>query len=192
MVGQRVLSFATLDEIMSDVEQLRAGHHTIGLWTLGQILYHLAMSFRLTTRGAPPSTSRPYSEALRRRFFRSARFPDGTEAPHPLLLPPADCDVDEQAKALARGIARLVSATGPFPDHPVLGPLDKAEWERFHCIHCAHHLGFGIPDRAPGCRCWLMIKPRAAPVLEFCACAGYQPRLGRSPINDCKVRRMTT
>jgi Protein of unknown function (DUF1569) len=53
--------------------------------------------------------------------------------------------VDEQAKALSYGIARLVSATGPFPDHPFPGPLDKAEWERFHCIHCAHHLGFGIP-----------------------------------------------
>jgi hypothetical protein len=145
MVERRVLRFATLDEVMPDVDQLRAGHCTVGEWTLGQILYHLAMSFRLTTRGTPPSTSRPFLEALRRRFFQSARFPDGAEAPHPLLLPPADCKVDEQARALERGIAGLVSATGPFPDHPVLGPLDKSQWERFHCIHCAHHLAFGIP-----------------------------------------------
>jgi hypothetical protein len=145
MIARRVLSFTSLDEIMPEVDHLRAGHSTVGRWTLGQILYHLAMSFRLTTRGTPPSSSRPFSESLRRRFFRSARFPDGAEAPHPLLLPPPDCIVDEQAKALERGIARLVSATGPFPDHPFLGPLDKAQWERFHCIHCAHHLGFGIP-----------------------------------------------
>jgi hypothetical protein len=145
MVGRRVLTFASLDEIMPDVDHLRAGHSTVGQWTLGQILYHLAMSFRLTTRRAAPSSSRPFSESLRRRFFQSARFPDGAEAPHLLLLPPADCNVDEQANALEHGIARLVSATGPFPDHPFLGPLDKAEWERFHCIHSAHHLGFGIP-----------------------------------------------
>ena len=142
-----MLSFANLDEIMPDVVQLRAGHRTVGQWTLGQILYHLAMSFRLTTRKTAPSfSSRPISETLRRRFFRSARFPDGAEAPHRLLLPPAECIVDDQAKALERGIAKFVTSTGPFPEHPVLGPLDKAEWERFHCIHCAHHLGFGIPD----------------------------------------------
>src|SRR5258708_7705577 len=132
MDGRRVLSFTTLDEIMSDVDQLRAGHRTVGQWTLGQILYHLAVSFPLTTRGVTKSSSRPISEALRRQFFRSGRFLDGAEAPHPLLLPPADCDVDEQAEALKHGIARLVSATGPFPDHPFLGPLDKAEWEWFH------------------------------------------------------------
>src|SRR5437588_10706280 len=98
MVGRRALGFATLDDIVPDVDYLRAGHRTVGQWTLGQILYHLAVSFRLTTRAATSSSSRPISEALRRQFFRSGRFPDGAEAPHPLLLPPANCDVEEQAR----------------------------------------------------------------------------------------------
>jgi hypothetical protein len=37
MVERRVLRFATLDEVMPDVDQLRAGHCTVGEWTLGYV-----------------------------------------------------------------------------------------------------------------------------------------------------------
>jgi hypothetical protein len=23
--------------------------------------------------------------------------------------------------------------------------MTKDEWTRFHCMHCAHHLGFAVP-----------------------------------------------
>jgi hypothetical protein len=145
MPERRNLTFASLDEIQPDVDRLLAGHLTVGQWTLGQILFHLATAVRLTSLGRPDPTSRPFSEALRRRFFRAGRFPDGMEAPHPALVPPADADAMDQAERLRKAIAQFTSANGPFPDHPALGPLDKGEWDRFHCIHCAHHLSFAIP-----------------------------------------------
>lgn len=145
MPERRMLDFASMDQIMPDVERLLKGYCTVGCWTLAQILYHLATSIRLTSLGRAGSSPAEGSEEFRRRFFRSRRFPEGLEAPHPRLFPPAEADVQVQTEALREAIERFASAAGPFPGHPLLGRLDKGEWSQFHCIHCAHHLGFAIP-----------------------------------------------
>jgi len=115
MPERRILDFASMDEIMPEVERLLEGHSTIGQWTLAQILYHLATSIRLTTLGRTGTTLGQGSEAFRRSFFGSRRFPEGLEAPHPRLIPPADADVHVQKEALQEAIARFTSAAGRFP-----------------------------------------------------------------------------
>jgi len=145
MPERRILDFSSMDEIMPDVERLLGGHSAIAQWTLAQILYHLATAIRLTRRERGDTPPRPGSEVFRQRFFRSRRFPEGLTAPHPMLIPPVDADAQVQAQALREAIARFASTTGPFPDHPLLGTLNKEEWTQFHCIHCAHHLSFAIP-----------------------------------------------
>ena len=145
MPERRMLDFASMDEIMPDVERLLEGHSTAGQWTLAQILHHLATSIRLTSLGRAGSVSESGSEAFRWRFYRSRRFPEGLTAPHPRPIPPADADVHVETKALQEAIALFTSAAGPFPGHPLLGALSKEEWSQFHCIHCAHHLGFAAP-----------------------------------------------
>ena len=146
MPDRRALTFANFDEGMPEVERLLAGHSTVGRWTLGQILYHLATAIRLMTEGSSASPGRTMPEAIRRRFFRAGRFPEGVEAPLAELLPPPDRDARAEAEALRTAIGQFASATGPFANHPLLGPLTKDEWARFHCIHCAHHLSFALPD----------------------------------------------
>jgi hypothetical protein len=147
MAERRRLEFASLDDVMPEVEQLLAGHRTLGRWTLGQILNHLATAIRITAE-IPASSSEPTREqnVLRRRFFHAGQFPEGLEAPLPLLLPQPGLDPRAEANALRRAIVRFASRTGPLPAHPRLGPLTGEEWTRFHCIHCAHHLGFAVPD----------------------------------------------
>ena len=147
MPERRLLDFASLDEIMPDVERLVGGHVTGGQWTPAQILYHLATSIRLTSLGRPGSASEGVSDEFRRRFFESRRFPEGMEAPHRRLIPPDDADVRVETEALRDAIGLFARATGPFPAHPLLGPLSKEEWTEFHCIHCAHHLRFVSPVR---------------------------------------------
>jgi hypothetical protein len=144
MPERRMLDFASMDEIMPDVARLLEGHSTIGQWTLAQILHHLATSIRLTSLGRAGSTPGHGSEAFRQRFFHSRRIPEGLAA-SPRLIPPADADVHVQTEALQEAIALFTSAAGPFPGHPLLGALSKEEWSQFHCIHCAHHLGFAAP-----------------------------------------------
>ena len=75
MPERRMLDFASMDEIMPDVERLLEGHSTAGQWTLAQILYHLATSIRLTSLGRAGSTPGHGSEAFRQRFFHSRLSP---------------------------------------------------------------------------------------------------------------------
>ena len=45
-----------------------------------------------------------------------------------------------------RAALRLLSAhTGPLAVHPFGAKFSRTEWERFHCIQCAHHLSFVLP-----------------------------------------------
>ncbi len=146
MAGRRDLEFASLDDVMPDVERLLAGHATVGKWSLAQICHHLATGIRLTL-DAPlrPFEETRDTEIARRRFFHPGRFPEGMEAPIPALIPPPDLDAGAEAEALREVIGRFASTNGPFPAHPRLGPMTKDEWARFHCLHCAHHLGFAVP-----------------------------------------------
>jgi hypothetical protein len=74
--------------------------------------------------------------------LRTGRFPRGIRAP-------AECQpaagADARAEALRAALRRLAAHTGPLAEHPLGGPLGRAVWDRFHSIHCAHHLGFAIP-----------------------------------------------
>jgi Protein of unknown function (DUF1569) len=146
MAERRELTFASLDDVMPEVERLLAGHVTVGRWTLGQILNHLSTAILLTAM-APASSSGPTREedVFRRRFFHRGRFADGLEVPLPEMLPQPGLDPRAEADALRRAIARYASRTGPSPAHPRLGPMTVDEWTRFHRIHCAHHLGFAVP-----------------------------------------------
>jgi hypothetical protein len=149
MAERRDLDFASLDDVILDVERLLAGHDILGRWSLAQICHHLATGIRLTL-DAPlrPFESTRETEIARRRFFHQGKFPEGMEAPIPALIPPPGLDAANEAEALREVIGRFASATGPFPAHPRLGPMTKDEWAQFHCLHCAHHLGFAVPQGA--------------------------------------------
>ena len=54
MPERRRLDYDRLEAVMPDVECLLASHSTVGVWTLGQILDHLAKTVSLTSR--PPRT----------------------------------------------------------------------------------------------------------------------------------------
>jgi hypothetical protein len=89
MPERRLLQFGHLDDVMPEVERLLAGHLTVGRWSLGQVCNHLATAFRLLLEGGSMPAAKPVPEALRVRFFRRERFPDGVEAP-PATLPPTE------------------------------------------------------------------------------------------------------
>jgi len=150
MAGRRDLTFASLDEVMPEVERLLGGHVTVGQWSLGQICNHLAIAVHLSMNGrsefvSATSPEEDRSWILRKRFFRGGRFPEGKTAPIPALVPSEGLDDRAEADDLRHAIARFSAAAGPFPGHPFLGPMTKDEWVRFHCIHAAHHLGFAVP-----------------------------------------------
>jgi hypothetical protein len=153
MDAHRDLVFERLDEVMPEVERLLSGHSTSNVWTLGQILHHLASAIRLIVQGDQRSPAQPCDpdqarlfDVRRRLFFRAGRFPEGAEIPLKALIPPPDADERVEAESLRHALQLLEESEEPFPAHPLLGPLSKEEWRSFHRIHCAHHLGFVRPS----------------------------------------------
>ncbi len=146
---RRELRFNDLCEVMPEVERLRRGHRTIGRWTLAQVCRHLADSFDGSIDGFGVRNHRVmrwlFGRRALQRVFEGDSLGRGftiTES----LNPPEECDEHDSAEALAQAIQRFAESNGPLRFHPFFGKLTPQEWERLHRIHCAHHLGFVLPE----------------------------------------------
>lgn len=150
---RRNLKLATLDEVMPDVARLLVGHTTVGRWSLGQILHHLALATQIPVGGVPVKYPWPvrrlFGPVARRLSFWLGWIPEGFPMPD-AYLPPPGLDATSQAEALRAAIERFEAFTGRPDEHPVLGCLSWTGWHRFHCLHCAHHLSFALPTPPGG------------------------------------------
>ena len=150
---RRVLTFGTLDQVMPEVDRLlERGHTTVGNWSLGQICNHLAGAFRVSVEGtpfkAPWLLRKLVAPFFLRRMLKSGRMPEGVKLPES-ALPKPGLDARAEAEALRASIRHYAAHTGPVADHPFFGTVGRETWERIHLIHCAHHLGYVVPD-GPG------------------------------------------
>jgi hypothetical protein len=66
----------------------------------------------------------------------------------PKLNPPSDCDFDASFDELKCAMERYTAHRGRLKPHPIFGRLNRNDWDRLHCFHCAHHLSFIIPDES--------------------------------------------
>ena len=150
---RRPLAFALLDDVIPDVDRLLAGHITVGSWSLGQICDHLARSITYSLEGfpvrAPWLLRKTLGPLILRRILRSGRFIEGMKAPRPYQPRPV-ADARDEAEVLRAVIRRFTSHDGPLAEHPLAGAVSRSVWERFHCIHCAHHLSFVLPVERDG------------------------------------------
>jgi hypothetical protein len=146
--ARRPLNFASLDRVMPDVDRLLEGHKTVGNWNLGQICSHLTGAITSTIDGfrfqAPWMVRKTVGPLRLRRALRASRFPEGAPLPEK-YVPTPDKDARAEAEALRAALRLLSAHTGPLAVHPFGAKFSRAEWERFHCIHCAHHLSFVLP-----------------------------------------------
>jgi hypothetical protein len=150
--GRRTLRFDRLDDIMADVDRLLEGHATVGRWSLAQICRHLATVMRRVVElpaSTPHDASRWLGEEQKRQFFETGLAPEGIPTSAPVPAEEA-LDEREEAEGLRRAIAAYRAAPGPVVPHVLFGFLTRQEWDRFHCIHAAHHLSFAVPSAAPG------------------------------------------
>jgi hypothetical protein len=148
--GRRTLRYNSLDEIMPDVERLLDGHSTVGHWSVGQMCRHLATILRLSVDRSATTDRDPanYADAEQKQaFFASGVVPEGTPM-SPSLAAPDSLDDREEVNGLRDALAYYAASPGPVVDHPRFGPLTRAEWDRFHCLHSAHHFSFAVPKAA--------------------------------------------
>jgi Protein of unknown function (DUF1569) len=148
MAERRPLEFSSLTEVMPEVDRLLERHRTGGNWSLGQICNHLSDSLIYSVNGfgvkAPWLIRMTLGRIFKRQLFQSGQMRAGIKLPEK-FLPKNGLDSRAEAEALRAALERYSAHAGSLADHPMFGPMNRDEWTRLHCIHCAHHLSFVHP-----------------------------------------------
>ncbi len=146
---RRPLAFVTLSEIMPEVRRLQPAHRTVGNWNLGQICTHLAASVNGSIDGFDLTHHR-LKRWLIPRLMLFVTYRYGIPAGYTVdanITPPNHVDLSTAIGELADAIERYAHHTGLLQAHPLFGRLDREQWDRLQCFHCAHHLSFVIADK---------------------------------------------
>jgi len=151
---RRKLTFATLDEVVVDAENLQAkGYEKAGNWDLSQVCLHLAdwMSFPMDGFPKPPVPIRLMLWALRnamgKRILRKIMaegMPVGSQTMPQTVHQQGSDPVGAMAK-LKETAERFKAFTGTLHPSPLFGALNKDEATKLQLVHCAHHLSFLVP-----------------------------------------------
>ena len=149
MPVRRTLSFASLDQVMPDVDRLLQGHSTVREWSLGQMCNHLTSVITGSVEGFPGKAPWIVRATVGRfiigRLLSTGRMAEGIKLPQD-FLPKPELDARAEAEALRAALRLFAANPGPMAMHPFFGTLTRAQWDQLHRIHCAHHLSFALPD----------------------------------------------
>lgn len=145
---RRDLRFDDFGAVFSDIDAMsRTPHASLGNWNLAQTVWHLAETFRGSVDGF-----RLRGHHLRRIFLgrRILSWTLKNGIPRNITLderlnPPAIVDLTEANGSLRLAVDRYGKHTGRLKPHPVFGRLNRENWDKLHCFHCAHHLSFLVP-----------------------------------------------
>ncbi|WP_164102408.1 DUF1569 domain-containing protein [Candidatus Laterigemmans baculatus] len=149
--GRRQLAFQSLEDILGEGERLSQSRvQTVGNWSLGQILDHLATWMEFSIDGVPARIAWPLRVVLRpfRKQILRRPVPAGFRWPadaDPRLVPQGPVSDSEGLEHLRRAIARLRAEPTRAPS-PLLGKLTPEEWEQLHLRHAEHHLSYVLPS----------------------------------------------
>ncbi len=150
MVGRRTLQLTSLDDVIPEVDRLlQGGYRTVGNWSLGQACNHLALAIQGSVEGfagaAPWPVRASLGRLMKRRILSRGKMPERAKLPEE-FHPREGLDDRAEAEALRAAIRLFGQHAGAMADHPFFGPTLPEEWQQFHTIHAAHHLGFIIPE----------------------------------------------
>lgn len=154
VVGRRMVSYSSYADLIADADRLASGPvKTVGNWTYGQILQHLAISFNSSIDGIPFTA--PIAFRFIARWFLKSRFlnkslPSGYQVPDEArdhFVPAESADVQQSLEALKAAIERCQRETKRCK-HALLGNLTLDEWEKFGLRHAEMHMSFAMPEPA--------------------------------------------
>ena len=152
---RRHLTFASLDAVVRDVEELAAkGYEKTGNWDLAQMCNHLVEWIKYPLDGYPkiPLFIRPVVWLMKvtvgkrtgRALIEGRGMKPGTQTLPQTVFPGGQ----DEAAAVANYkavVERWKAHTGPLHVSPLFGTLTRDEWNRAQCGHAAHHLSLLVP-----------------------------------------------
>ena len=147
---RREVRYESYQDLLAEIEQLLGGDvRTLGNWSLGQVLKHLAETMHASIDGAPYRAGllrRVTGPWLLRDQFLNRGMPAGFRLPACAseALIPGPTDGEAGLAALRRALYRLRAETDRAA-HPVIGRLSIEEWDRCHLRHAELHMSFLLP-----------------------------------------------
>lgn len=150
VTGRREVRYQTVDDILADAEQLARGEVvTLGNWSFGQILEHIARVMRGGIEGVPitvPWWIKPILRMMKGKILRDLP-PAGYRlrpAARQALVPPADTTVERGLQLLREAMRRWKEDPTRQPS-PFLGKLTNEEWDLLQMRHAELHMSFVKP-----------------------------------------------
>jgi hypothetical protein len=148
--NRRKLHFATLEDIVADVDHLNQGPvKALGNWSGGQILKHLAVVMNTSIDGSPLRMAWPWRVMgrLLKGYVLKKGMPPGFELRGRQgadALLPSETSWEEGLRQFRDAMHRLQTETTRVPS-PFMGPMTREEWDQLHCRHSELHLSFLTP-----------------------------------------------
>ena len=152
VAGRRTVRYESYDDLLADAERLAGGKvTTIGNWSYGQILDHLAKALGTMIDGIEfrvPLPMRLMMMVFMKKKFLNETLPPGFKiGPSARAVLPEDISVEEGLDRLRTAIARAKSES-KRAFHPALGNLPTHQWDQFQYRHCELHMSFVLPAEA--------------------------------------------
>ena len=145
--GRRTVRYNSLSDFLDDAEKLAAADvRTLGNWSFGQILRHMAMSLDSSIDGSEsmlPAPARWLLSLLMKRRLMTKPIPAGFKSPDSFV--PGETSTEEGLAALRAAVERQNRETERAL-HPGFGKLSKEEWNEFNLRHAEMHMSFVVPQ----------------------------------------------
>ena len=145
--GRRTVRYETLDELLAEAEQLATSDiRTLGNWSLGQNLKHIAMALDSSIDGSDfmlPTPVRFLMSLFMKRKFLTKSIPAGFKSTVKFI--PDETSTEDGLTALREAVARQKQESKRVP-HPGFGKLTNKEWEDFNLRHAEMHMSFIVPN----------------------------------------------
>lgn len=145
--GRRQVHYGSYADLLADAEQLaKTKVKTLGNWSYGQILKHVAQSTDSSIDGsgfALPAPIRWVFTLLMKRKYLTQPIPAGFKAPK--QFQPPEVSVEDSLADLRKAIARQ-NTEEKRAMHPAFGKISKDEWTQFNLRHAEMHMSFIVPE----------------------------------------------
>ncbi|MEZ6137548.1 MAG: DUF1569 domain-containing protein [Pirellulaceae bacterium] len=148
VVGRRKVRYDSYEDLLGDAQALTSSEvRTLGNWSFGQILVHVAQAIDSSIDGAGFALPWPLRWAmtlLMKKKFLSQALPPGFKS-SPSFIPADDVSVENGLALLQKAVARQGLETKRAP-HPAFGSISAHEWTDFSLRHAEMHMSFVVPD----------------------------------------------